>query len=785
MARIFAPLTLIKHMKKIFSLLIVCSLLNFPFHIQAAEADHLVFSELKTTGGTGKSTDEFVELYNPTDINVSLNGWQLIKKTASGNDYVLVDNFGEKIISSHSFFLIAHPAGYLGEVAPDFYYSTTNSISDNNSIVLYDSSLAVVDAVGYGTATVFETEATANPGANKSLERKARAESTAEMMVEGGVHYFLGNSEDSNNNKSDFIARDTPEPQNVLSEPEYLEMIIPESPKLPEVESEEPLASEPKSPVEPISGQKVYTDKIIITELFPNPAGSDDGEFIELFNIGDKPEDLNGWKLGDNSSRLFTISGKDFPSTIITSHGYFVIEKKVSGISLNNTGDTAKLYHPDGVLVTSVEYDNCQEGKSYSFIDDKWGWSDDITPGQPNTLTIHNESPIASFEVESEVLKVGKKVSFDASGSQDADDDELGYAWDFGDGQSAEGKKTEHQFQKQGKYIVRLTVADTKGGEDEIETKIEITDYDYSSALVINELLPACQGAGEDCEYIELYNPENRVIKLDGWRLNIKKSSYVFPESVVIKARSYLVVKREESRLSLSNNGTALYLLDPQGRIINGVEYGQAKDELSFSRVDSQQWQWTEKQTPGAANEIVMPEELEATADEESDTTAVSKTISNDTPLAIDIAEIDENMLGRLLKVRGELESKRSPSYYIMDEAGNILRIYLQSKSNIPKLTVAVGDQMEVVGVLDKTSAGLRLLPRTAEDVTVIPKSAETQASQGQVLGASTAKEIIDVPLKNRGSQVRIYLFTGLGALIFVASVLAYRKFFRKSKNIS
>jgi predicted extracellular nuclease len=178
-------------MKKLFCLLVVFILLTVPIiRAGAVEAGQVVIGEFKTSGGTGKSTDEFVELYNPTDIDVSLNDWQLIKKTASGNDYVLVDNFGEKIISAHSFFLITHPAGYLGEVAPDFYYSTTNSISDNNSIVLYDPSLAVADAVGYGTATVFETEAAANPPAGKSLERQARSDSTKETMVEGGAHYF-------------------------------------------------------------------------------------------------------------------------------------------------------------------------------------------------------------------------------------------------------------------------------------------------------------------------------------------------------------------------------------------------------------------------------------------------------------------------------------------------------------------------------------------------------------------------------------------------------------------
>ncbi len=766
-------------MKKLFYFLVMLGLLNFPIQTKAAESTHIVISEIKTSGGSGKSTDEFIELYNPTEAEVNLDGWGLLKKTASGSDYILVDNFGEKTIPAHSFFLIAHPAGYLGEVTPNFYYTTTNSISDNNTVILLDPKQTIIDEVGYGTATVFETEVAVNPPGGKSLERKARSDSSLELMVEGGAHYYLGNGEDSNNNKTDFIIRDAPEPQNLDAEQEYLDIAIPELPKQQAVEPIGQLFSgkETKN-----AKKIVYSDKIIITEIFPNPQGSDDGEFIELLNTGDKSVDLDGWKVGDTSSRLFTISSKDFSSTLITAQGYFVIEKKISGISLNNTGDAAKLYQPDGTLVVSIEYGDCQEGKSYSYVDGKWGWSDDITPGYPNTLTIHNEPPIAFFVVEPDNPKVGDEIFFDASGSQDADDDELVYVWDFGDGQKAEGKKTGHRFQKQGKYVVRLTITDGKGGEDEIESKVEIIDYDYSDFLIINELLPACQGAGEDCEYIELYNPENRVIKLDGWRLNIKKSNYVFPESAAIKARSFLVVKREESRLSLSNRGATVYLLDPRGKIINGVEYGQAKDELSFSRVDSRQWQWTEKQTPGAANEIMALEGAEEEKDNESGTTTEKKTASNNTPLAMDISEIDETFLGQILKVRGELESKRGLSYYLMDKSGNVIRVYIQTKTNIPKPEVGVGDQMEVVGVLDKTSAGLRLLPRTAADIVIIPKNVATQPMEGQVLGATTTKEIMDVPITNRSSQVRMYLITGLASLVFITMVFVYRKFFKKSE---
>ncbi|GJQ64051.1 MAG: hypothetical protein SCALA702_31040 [Melioribacteraceae bacterium] len=68
---------------------------------------------------------------------------------------------------------------------------------------------------------------------------------------------------------------------------------------------------------------------------------------------------------------------------------------------------------------------------------------------------------------------------FDASGSKDADGDALTYKWDFGDGNSREGKVVSHYYEKPGIYQVKLIVNDGTGtscssAQDVINVEIKL-----------------------------------------------------------------------------------------------------------------------------------------------------------------------------------------------------------------------------------------------------------------------------------------------------------------------
>ena len=124
--------------------------------------------------------------------------------------------------------------------------------------------------------------------------------------------------------------------------------------------------------------QRTYPNTILISEIAPTP-GPGKEEFIELKNVGSTGIDLTNWSISDSSESAtpFILQG------VLEPNGYKVIYKSESHISLNDTGDSVRLFTPNGELQSQVNYDKAKANLSFYQLGAEWSWGEQ-TPGQSN-----------------------------------------------------------------------------------------------------------------------------------------------------------------------------------------------------------------------------------------------------------------------------------------------------------------------------------------------------------------------------------------------------------------
>lgn len=116
--------------------------------------------------------------------------------------------------------------------------------------------------------------------------------------------------------------------------------------------------------------------------------------------------------------------------------------------------------------------------------------SDGVNTSSPVTQTITvedgNIAPVAIIDADPISGIAPVVVSFDASGSSDANDDDLTYTWDFGDGTTDTGISVTHEYTEIDEYDVVLTVSD--GSKEGIDTiTITVTDGSPVANLYASE----------------------------------------------------------------------------------------------------------------------------------------------------------------------------------------------------------------------------------------------------------------------------------------------------------
>lgn len=178
-------------------------------------ANHVVISEIQIVG-----EGEWIELYNPTNEDVDLSGWQWTYFASTKTDWN--DPTKQKplvsgnitAIKAYSFFLFRIDGNVQDADGDTGYVGLPNTLhNEKGTVTIFNgtpSNDTLIDAIGWGEVSLKEGNSAQAPGLGKSLERKS-----------GPIHdENKGNGFDTNDNARDFILRESPQPQNSSSQPE-------------------------------------------------------------------------------------------------------------------------------------------------------------------------------------------------------------------------------------------------------------------------------------------------------------------------------------------------------------------------------------------------------------------------------------------------------------------------------------------------------------------------------------------------------------------------------------
>lgn len=332
----------------------------------------LVISEVQTGGinelGLEDGRLEFVELYNQTTETVEVNGWKIQYFAASREDV-----FETNAVPTRDLALLNGSINGLGYVLLSFvdyladaddYFGQGSTASSGllarsgGHLRVVDSSNAIIDVIAWGTAKTPETKAMPEIKAGQSASRMEDPE-IADYLI------------DSDNNFADFV---------VLLEPTPTGGSLVE----PNIQEEEEVPAPP-------------CDNLIISEIMPNPTGTDTGqEFIELYNPTDTEVMLEGCLLQTSANTkqfMFSIGSRLLPGEYqaFYSHVTDLVLANAAGGEVMLTGTNTDF---------SVQYPLEMEANHvWISLNGQWYDSTIPTPGAANVLP---QPPVEVVEEETE-----------------------------------------------------------------------------------------------------------------------------------------------------------------------------------------------------------------------------------------------------------------------------------------------------------------------------------------------------------------------------------------------
>jgi uncharacterized protein YdeI (BOF family) len=615
-----------------------------------ADGPRLVINEVAWAGTAASSNDEWIELYNASDMPVDLTGWQL--RAADGTPSISLHG----VLSPGGFLLLERTDDdTVRDVPADLIYSGALN-NQGEQLWLLDNQGQVVDSAnadGGGwpagsSGPEFRTMERIDPTMPDRDDNWASNDGLHRWGVDANGQPINGTPRGPNSIAG---ALPTPSTQTPTPTPTETATLSPSPTATP---SPSPTATTPVTP-QPTSTETamppIIPGTVRLNELLPAPRSVDwdgDGtataedEWIELYNLGEEAVLLEGWQLDDipdGGSRPYTIPA----GTILPAHGYLLLFRRDTKIALNNDADEVRLLAPDGTLTDAFMYEKPQFDVSFSRSADGTGpWVTDYppSPGQPNQPATPTSTPSPTTTPELLPTETATTtLTPTATATQTPPSRDLTPSPTFTPTATEPLLPTETAMPTptpsptstlepsptETTIMVTPTATETTlpiatptptGTATPTATPTNIPDV-----VRLNELLPAPRSvdwdgdgtATAEDEWIELYNLGEEAVLLEGWQLDDIPDGgsrpYTIPAGTILPAHGYLLLFRRDTKIALNNDADEVRLLAPDGTLRDRFAYLHTRPDTSFARTMDGIGGWTDAYppSPGQPNRAPTP----------------------------------------------------------------------------------------------------------------------------------------------------------------------------------
>ena len=447
------------------------------FHVQQTRADGatVVINELLWMGSQASSADEWIELRNMTNAPIDVSNWTLTKKS-SGLEVAMLTIPAGKSIPANGYFLISNYANTNTNstlnIVPDVVTTDVALANTALQIKLYDVTHVLLDTADDGTGNPLAGSLDSGKKVYVSMERNPvpgdgmlsinwHTASKGIGFKTGVVEIGTPGTVNSNGvptanagpdvtgtvgQELNFDGSDSNDPElqplsylwnfgdvttSIEATPKHtftsagtysvvltvsdgidsgsdtMLVVIASAPVTPAPVLTSPSPSLPKEGNASVVAPMNSCVGLRLSEILPNPVGVDSGEFVELENAGDEDLDVSGCSVFSNVTKSYKI----VIGTSVPLHGFLLLPKSLTKLTLTNSGATIRLVDVDGTELDRVTYETAKEGKTWARFDDTWSWTDQPTPNAKNIAVTAPEKVAASKKASTKKTATTKKPS--------------------------------------------------------------------------------------------------------------------------------------------------------------------------------------------------------------------------------------------------------------------------------------------------------------------------------------------------------------------------------------